>query len=88
VQRHRDAFAGHLVGDGAQVGAHQRQQRGIDGGGGGANVFAELGHHARRQRHDGAWQLLGQDLAHTPFVVVVDEREQQHHRHRLDAAGT
>ena len=83
VQRHRHTLVGHLGADRTEVGAQQWQERCVQGGGGGANVLAELRYHLTRQRHRHPRKLLGQDLADSLLVGGIQEREQHHHGDRL-----
>ncbi len=71
----------------AQVILHQRLQRGVDGRGGGAAIFAHHRHEAVRQGVGHARQQFVQQFAEALFVRRIGDRPQEAHRNGFKAAA-
>ena len=75
---------GGLGGQPAQVGAHERAERRVEHGRGGALVLAERAHQLAGHRHvRRGWQALGQQTREQALVLGVRVGVQQRDRHRL-----
>ena len=68
----------------SKMALHERLQRGVDGGGGGAGILADDRVELMRQRIGNARQDLGDQLAKALFMCRIGDRPEQAHGDGLD----